>query len=321
MGRAGPGRPDRGGGAASSEIAAAGATVTDLPGTTLLPGLVEGHSHVLLASVRRDAVERSGAARSRSACATARAVNHLRATLLAGFTTIRDLGTEGAGYADAELKQAIDEGIIPGPRMLVATRAIVATGSYGPKGYSLEWRVPQGAEEADGDALVRVVRDQIGHGADWIKVYADYSLGAARRRPCRRSRSTSSSSSSRRRGAADGRSSRTRAHAEGMRRAVAGWRRDDRAWRRRHAGGLQADGRAQSGALPDARRRRRDVTVRRLEERAGAGARLDHAQARKLQGGARRGRHDPERQRRGRVRTRRQRARARADGRVWHDAG
>jgi len=108
---------------------------------------------------------------------TARAVNHLRATLLAGFTTIRDLGTEGAGYADVELKQAVEQGIIPGPRMLVTTRAIVATGSYRPKGFSIEWRVTQGAEEADGDALVRVVRDQIGHGADWIKVYADYRWG------------------------------------------------------------------------------------------------------------------------------------------------
>jgi imidazolonepropionase-like amidohydrolase len=96
---------------------------------------------------------------------------------MAGFTTIRDLGTEGAGYADVELKQAVDQGIIPGPRMLASTRAIVATGSYGPKGFSLEWRVPQGAEEADGDALIRVVRDQIGHGADWIKVYADYRWG------------------------------------------------------------------------------------------------------------------------------------------------
>jgi imidazolonepropionase-like amidohydrolase len=97
---------------------------------------------------------------------------------MAGFTTIRDLGTEGAGYADVELKQAVDQGIIPGPRMLTTTRAIVATGSYGPKGFALQWQVPQGAEEADGPSLVRVVRDQIGHGADWIKVYADYRWGA-----------------------------------------------------------------------------------------------------------------------------------------------
>jgi imidazolonepropionase-like amidohydrolase len=97
----------------------------------------------------------------------ARATNHLRDTLMAGFTTIRDLGTEGAGYADVELKQAVNQGIIPGPRMLVVTRGIVATGAYGPKGFVPEWRVPQGAEEADGvDSLIRTVRDQIGHGAD-----------------------------------------------------------------------------------------------------------------------------------------------------------
>jgi imidazolonepropionase-like amidohydrolase len=108
----------------------------------------------------------------------ARATNHLRDTLMAGFTTIRDLGTEGAAYSDVELKQAVNQGIVPGPRMLVATRAIVATGSYGPKGFALEWRVPQGAEEADGvDSLIRVVRDQIGHGADWIKLYGDYRWG------------------------------------------------------------------------------------------------------------------------------------------------
>jgi imidazolonepropionase-like amidohydrolase len=161
----------------AANVTVAGATVVDLAGTTLIPGLVEGHSHVLLhpyneTSWNDQVLHESLAVR------TARAVNHLRATLNAGFTTIRDLGTEGAGYADAGLKEAVEQGIIPGPRMLVTTRAIVATGSYGPKGFSPEWRVPQGAEEADGDALVRVVRDQIGHGADWIKVYADYRWGA-----------------------------------------------------------------------------------------------------------------------------------------------
>jgi imidazolonepropionase-like amidohydrolase len=109
----------------------------------------------------------------------ARAVNHLKATLMAGFTTVRDLGTEGAGYADVELKLAVNQGIVPGPRVLASTRAIVATGSYAPKGFALEWHVPQGAEEADGvDSLTRVVRDQIGHGADWIKLYGDYRWGA-----------------------------------------------------------------------------------------------------------------------------------------------
>src|SRR6202043_1988351 len=99
---------------------------------------------------------------------------------MAGFTTDRNLGTEGAGYADVELKQAVNQGIVPGPRVLASTRAIVATGSYAPKGFVPEWRVPQGAEEADGvDSLIRVVRDQIGHGADWIKLYGDYSSGSA----------------------------------------------------------------------------------------------------------------------------------------------
>jgi imidazolonepropionase-like amidohydrolase len=108
----------------------------------------------------------------------ARAVNHARNTLMAGITTVRDLGSEGAGYADVGLKRAIDEGVIAGPRMLVAGPAMVATGSYGPKGFAPEWSVPQGAEEASGtDGVVVVARDQIGRGADVIKVYADYRYG------------------------------------------------------------------------------------------------------------------------------------------------
>ncbi len=104
-------------------------------------------------------------------------MNHLRATLLAGFTTIRDLGTEGAGYADVGLRQAVEEGIVPGPRILASTRAIVATGAYDPK-FVPEWNAPQGAEEADGvESITRVVSSQIGKGADWIKFYADYRWG------------------------------------------------------------------------------------------------------------------------------------------------
>ena len=153
------------------------AKVIDLPGLTLLPGLIEAHSHVLLHPYT-ETVWNDQVAHESLSLRVARATNHLRNTLQAGFTTIRDLGTEGAGYADVGLKQAVEQGIIPGPRMLVVTRAIVATGSYGPKGYASEWRVPQGAEEADGvDSLTRVVRDQIGHGADWIKIYADYRWG------------------------------------------------------------------------------------------------------------------------------------------------
>ena len=151
----------------------ADAQTIELPGMTLLPGLIDAHSHVLLHPYSETPWNEQVAHES-LALRVVRATNHLRATLLAGFTTVRDLGTEGAGYADVGLKQAVEQGIIPGPRMLVVTRAIVATGSYGPKGYAAEWHVPQGAEEADGANLVRVVRDQIGHGADWVKVYADY---------------------------------------------------------------------------------------------------------------------------------------------------
>src|SRR6266576_18085 len=164
-------------GPASEIKAPAEAKVIELPGLTLMPGLIEAHSHVLLhpysETVWNDQVSREGLA-----LRVARATNHLRSTLMAGFTTIRDLGTEGAQYADVELKQAVNQGIIPGPRMLVATKAIVATGSYQPKTFVLEWNIPQGAEEADGiDSLSRVVRDQIGKGADWIKLYGDYRWG------------------------------------------------------------------------------------------------------------------------------------------------
>ena len=155
----------------------AGARVIELPGLTLLPGLIDAHSHVLLHPYSETPWAEQ-VAREALSLRVARATNHLRNTLLAGFTTVRDLGTEGAGYADVGLKQAVEQGIVPGPRMLVSTRAIVATGSYAPKGYAPEWDVPQGAEEADGvDGLVRAVRGQIGKGADWVKLYADYRWG------------------------------------------------------------------------------------------------------------------------------------------------
>jgi imidazolonepropionase-like amidohydrolase len=164
-------------GPAASINAPANAKTIELAGLTLMPGLIEAHSHVLLHPYS-ETLWNDQVAHESLSLRVARATNHLRNTLLAGFTTVRDLGTEGAGYADVGLKQAVEQGIIPGPRMIVVTRAIVATGSYGPKGYASEWRVPQGAEEADGvDSLTRVVRDQIGHGADWIKVYADYRWG------------------------------------------------------------------------------------------------------------------------------------------------
>lgn len=156
----------------------AGARVIDLKGLTLLPGLIEAHSHVLLHPYN-ETVWNDQVLKESLALRVARATTHVRDTLQSGVTTIRDLGTEGAGYADVAIKHAIDQGIIPGPRMLVATRAIVATGSYGPKGFAPSFDVPLGAEPADGvDDLTRVVRDQIGKGADWIKVYADYRWGA-----------------------------------------------------------------------------------------------------------------------------------------------
>jgi imidazolonepropionase-like amidohydrolase len=164
--------------------APADATVIDLAGTTLIPGLIEGHSHLLLHPYNETSWN-DQVMTEPLALRVARATNHARATLMAGFTTVRDLGTEGAGYADVGLKMAINQGIIPGPRMFVTTRAIVSTGSYGPKGnstgsFATEWvdQLPIGAEEADGvDGITRVVRDQIKHGADWIKFYADYRVG------------------------------------------------------------------------------------------------------------------------------------------------
>lgn len=157
-------------------IPASARTIT-LPGMTLMPGLIEGHSHLLLHPYN-ETTWNDQVAREPLAYRVARAVVHAERTLMAGVTTVRDLGTEGAGYADVGLKRAIDEGIVPGPRMLVAGPAMVATGSYGPKGFAPEWSVPQGAEEASGlDRVMQVARDQIGRGADFIKVYADYRIG------------------------------------------------------------------------------------------------------------------------------------------------
>jgi imidazolonepropionase-like amidohydrolase len=151
-------------------------TVIKLPGCTLLPGLIEGHSHLLLHPYN-EVPWNDQVLKETDAYRVARATVHAKNTLMAGFTTVRDLGSEGAGYADVGLKEAIREGIIPGPRMLVAGRAIVATGSYGPKGFDTDFEVMLGAEPADGNDLIRVVRDQIGKGADLVKVYADYRWG------------------------------------------------------------------------------------------------------------------------------------------------
>jgi imidazolonepropionase-like amidohydrolase len=165
--------------AAGLDLAApAGAKVIDLPGTTLMPGMIEGHSHLFLHPYNETLWD-DQVLHEPLALRTARAVVAAEKTLDAGFTTERDLGTEGAGFADAGLKQAIDQGIVPGPRLLVATRAIVARGAYGPKGYEPGLAIPQGAQEVAGvDETIRAVRDQVAGGADIVKFYADYHWGS-----------------------------------------------------------------------------------------------------------------------------------------------
>jgi imidazolonepropionase-like amidohydrolase len=165
--------------AAGPQINAGDAEVIDLPGTTLLPGLMDLHSHLLLHPYNRTSWDDQVLKESESFRAL-RAVGHARDTLMAGFTTLRDLGTEGAGFADVALKRAINEGLIEGPRLHVATRAIVATNCYGPAPHKFrpDCCMHQGAEEATGkDEIVKAVRHQVAHGADWVKVYADYRVG------------------------------------------------------------------------------------------------------------------------------------------------
>jgi imidazolonepropionase-like amidohydrolase len=164
--------------AVGASVPAAGARVLDFPGATLIPGLIEGHSHLLLHPYNETSWDEQ-VLRESLGERVARAVVHARRTLEAGVTTVRDLGTEGAGYADVGLRAAIEKGVIPGPRVLTSTRAIVATGAYQPRG-APEWTLPVGAEEAGGlEELMRIVRDQIGRGADWIKLYGDYGYGSA----------------------------------------------------------------------------------------------------------------------------------------------
>jgi imidazolonepropionase-like amidohydrolase len=149
----------------------------DLPGTTLIPGLIEGHSHLFLHPYN-EATWDDQVLREPVGQRMARAVANAAATVRAGITTERDLGTEGAFDYDAQLKRAIEQGVVPGPRIIAVTRAIVATGSYGPRRTDYSFEPGQGAEEASGpEEIARVVRSQIAHGADWIKVYADYRWG------------------------------------------------------------------------------------------------------------------------------------------------
>lgn len=158
-------------------LPAGDAKIILLKGCTLLPGLIEGHSHLFLHPYNETSWNDQVLKESRAE-RTVRATVHARNTLMAGFTTVRDLGTEGAMYDDVGLKTAINKGIVPGPRMLIATKAIVLTGSYGPKSESADTQLPQGAAEAGNmEELQKEIRTQIGKGADIIKIYADYRWG------------------------------------------------------------------------------------------------------------------------------------------------
>lgn len=151
----------------------------ELSGATLIPGLIEGHSHLFLHPYNETLWD-DQVLKEPLGFRMVAAVAHARATLLAGVTTVRDLGTEGAEDYDVQLRRAVDAGVVPGPRILAVTRAVVATGSYGPRRFAYAFDPPQGAEEATGaEQILQVTRRQIGKGADWIKVYADYSWGPA----------------------------------------------------------------------------------------------------------------------------------------------
>jgi imidazolonepropionase-like amidohydrolase len=166
-------------GPAESIQAPAGAEVIDLPGQTLIPGLMDLHSHLLLHPYNEELWD-DQVLKDTEDYRVLRAGRQAEATLMAGFTTLRDLGTEGAGFADVSIKKAINDGLIPGPRLFVATRAIVAEGSYGPpvKNFRSDIDMPQGGQEASGvDGIVKAVREQAARGADWIKLYADYRAG------------------------------------------------------------------------------------------------------------------------------------------------
>jgi imidazolonepropionase-like amidohydrolase len=162
-----------------AQVAAPDAEIVDLPGATVIPGLMDLHSHLFLHPYNETLWD-DQVLKETPTYRTLRAAVQAKATLEAGFTTLRDLGTEGVGAADVPLKKAINDGLIPGPRLFVATRAIVATGAYGParKNYNPEADLPQGAQEASGvPEVIKAVREQAGAGADWIKVYADYRVG------------------------------------------------------------------------------------------------------------------------------------------------
>ncbi|HLI18345.1 MAG TPA: amidohydrolase family protein, partial [Rhodanobacteraceae bacterium] len=159
--------------------APADAQTIDLPGTTLMPGLIDAHSHIFLHPYN-ETLWNDQVLKETLPYRTIEAVQHVHDTLMAGFTALRDLGTEGAGYADVDVQKAINDGLIPGPHLFVATRATVAKDCYGPgpMGFRTDMVLPQGGIPVAGvPEMIAAVRDQAGHGADWIKIYADYHCG------------------------------------------------------------------------------------------------------------------------------------------------
>jgi imidazolonepropionase-like amidohydrolase len=168
-------------GPAAAVAVPAGTQTIELSGMTLLPGLMDIHSHIFLHPYN-ETLWNDQVLKEPVPYRTILAVRHCEATLMAGFTLLRDLGTEGAGYADVAVQRAIREGLISGPRLLVATLAIVATASYapGPAGFRPDLILPKGAQEASGvPEVIKAVREQVGGGADWVKVYADYRHGVS----------------------------------------------------------------------------------------------------------------------------------------------
>lgn len=169
-------------GPASAVSAPANTQTIDLPGMTILPGLIDAHSHIFLHPYNETSWN-DQVLKETLAFRTVEAVKHANDTLMAGFTALRDLGTEGAGYADVDVQRAIDKGLIPGPHLFVATRATIAAHCYGPGplGFRDDMDIPQGGIPVSGPAqMLDAVRDQAAHGADWIKLYADYHCGKAK---------------------------------------------------------------------------------------------------------------------------------------------